>query len=135
VEQVSERLAPTKGTCMVMGTASTMGCLVETLGMGLPGSGSIPATHSDRLRVAEASGRLAAEMAKNQGPRPSEIKTEAAFRNALTVLQAIGGPTNPLGHHPEVPRRVVVPNVPHAVDLAARHVPAGIILYPAGDHY
>ena len=75
IEKVSERLAPTKGTCMVMGTASTMGCIVETLGMGLPGSGSIPATHSDRLRVAEATGRLAAEMAKKQGPRPSEIMT------------------------------------------------------------
>src|SRR5437868_1349911 len=63
IETVSGRLAPTKGTCMVMGTASTMGCIVETLGMGLPTSGSIPATHSDRLRVAEATGRLAAKMA------------------------------------------------------------------------
>src|SRR6186997_2653167 len=61
IDKVSERLAPTKGTCMVMGTASTMGCIVETLGMGLPNSGSIPATHSDRLRVAEATGKLAAE--------------------------------------------------------------------------
>src|SRR5882672_1395483 len=78
IQQVSERLAPTKGTCMVMGTASTMGCVVETLGMGLPGSGSIPATHSDRLRVAEATGKRAAEMAKSGGPKPSEIMTEAA---------------------------------------------------------
>src|SRR5665213_2979104 len=72
IEKVSERLAPTKGTCMVMGTASTMGCIVETLGMGLPNSGSIPATHSDRLRLAEATGKLAAEMAVKQGPKPSE---------------------------------------------------------------
>ena len=68
---MSERLAPTKGTCMVMGTASTMGCIVETLGMGLPGSGSIPATHSDRLRVAEATGRLAAEMAGSRARGPA----------------------------------------------------------------
>src|SRR3954451_22111442 len=79
IEKLSERLAPTKGTCMEMGTASAMGCIVETLGMGLPGSGSIPATHSDRVRVAEATGRLAAQMAKQQGPRPSEIMTKAAF--------------------------------------------------------
>src|SRR5207244_9670335 len=71
IETVSGRLAPTKGTCMVMGTASTMGCIVETLGMGLPPSGTIPATHSDRLRLAEATGKLAAEMAVQHGPRPS----------------------------------------------------------------
>src|SRR6185437_4379430 len=106
IEQVSERLAPTKGTCMVMGTASTMGCIVETLGMGLPGSGSTPATHSDRLRIAEQSGKLAAEMARQHGPRPREIMTEPAFRNALTVLQAIGGSTNALVHLTAVARRL-----------------------------
>src|SRR5471030_1576396 len=106
IEKVSERLAPTKGTCMVMGTASTMGCIVETLGMGLPNSGSIPATHSDRLRVAEATGKRAAEMAKSGGPKPSEIMTKAAFRNALTVMQAIGGSTNALVHLTAVARRL-----------------------------
>src|SRR4029079_5391558 len=106
IETGSERLAPTKGTCMVMGTASTMGCIVETLGMGLPTSGSIPATHSDRLRVAEATGQLAAELAVKGGPRPREIMTEAAFRNALTVLQAIGGSTNALVHLTAVARRL-----------------------------
>ena len=135
VEQVSERLAPTKGTCMVMGTASTMGCLVETLGMGLPGSGSIPATHSDRLRVAEASGRLAAEMAKNQGPRPSEIMTKAAFRNALTVLQAIGGSTNALVHLTAVARRVGVAIELEEFDQIGRKVPVLVDLKPSGDHY
>jgi len=135
VEQVSERLAPTKGTCMVMGTASTMGCLVETLGMGLPGSGSIPATHSDRLRVAEASGRLAAEMARNQGPRPSEIMTEAAFRNALTVLQAIGGSTNALVHLTAVARRVGVAIELEEFDQIGRKVPVLVDLKPSGDHY
>ena len=96
VEVVSGRLAPTQGTCMVMGTASTMGCLVEALGIALPGTGSIPATHADRIRAAEASGRQAVSLAKS-GPRPSEVLTEAAFRNAMVVLQAIGGSTNGLG--------------------------------------
>src|SRR5215203_6591621 len=59
VEVVSSRLAPTLGTCMVMGTASTMACVAEALGLALPGSGSIPATHADRIRAAEASGRQA----------------------------------------------------------------------------
>ena len=135
IEKVSERLAPTKGTCMVMGTASTMGCIVETLGMGLPGSGSIPATHSDRLRVAEATGRLAAEMAKKQGPRPSEIMTAAAFRNALTVLQAIGGSTNALVHLTAVARRLGVNIELEEFDQIGRKVPVLVDLKPSGDHY
>ena len=135
IEKVSERLAPTKGTCMVMGTASTMGCIVETLGMGLPGSGSIPATHSDRLRVAEATGRLAAEMAKKQGPRPSEIMTAAAFRNALTVLQAIGGSTNALVHLTAVARRLGVDIELEEFDQIGRKVPVLVDLKPSGDHY
>jgi dihydroxy-acid dehydratase len=135
IEQVSERLAPTKGTCMVMGTASTMGCMVETLGMGLPGSGSTPATHSDRLRIAERSGRLAAEMAKKQGPRPSEIMTKAAFRNALTVLQAIGGSTNALVHLTAVARRLGIAIELEDFDRIGREVPVLVDLKPSGDHY
>jgi dihydroxy-acid dehydratase len=135
IERVSERLAPTKGTCMVMGTASTMGCMVESLGMGLPGSGSTPATHSDRLRLAEQSGRLAAEMAKKQGPRPSEIMTEAAFRNALTVLQAIGGSTNALVHLTAVARRLGIAIELEQFDAIGRKVPVLVDLKPSGDHY
>jgi len=120
---------------MVMGTASTMGCIVETLGMGLPGSGSIPATHSDRLRVAEATGRLAAEMARKQGPRPSEIMTEAAFRNALTVLQAIGGSTNALVHLTAVARRLGIEIDLEEFDAIGRKAPVLVDLKPSGDHY
>jgi dihydroxy-acid dehydratase len=112
-----------------------MGCIVETLGMGLPGSGSIPATHSDRLRVAEASGRLAAEMAKKQGPRPSEIMTAGAFRNALTVLQAIGGSTNALVHLTAVARRLGVDIELDEFDQIGRKVPVLVDLKPSGDHY
>jgi dihydroxy-acid dehydratase len=112
-----------------------MGCIVETLGMGLPGSGSIPATHSDRLRVAEASGRLAAEMAKKQGPLPSEIMTKAAFRNALAVLQAIGGSTNALVHLTAVARRLGVGIELEEFDAIGRKVPVLVDLKPSGDHY
>ena len=86
VEVVSGRLAPTQGTCMVMGTASTMGCLVEALGIALPGTGSIPATHADRIRSAEASGRRAVALAKG-GPRPRALLTEAAFHDALSCCR------------------------------------------------
>src|SRR6195256_232776 len=103
--------------------------------MGLPGSGSIPATHSDRLRVAEASGKLAAEMAKKQGPRPSEIMTKAAFRNALTVLQAIGGSTNALVHLTAVARRLGIEIDLEEFDAIGRKAPGLGDLKPSGDHY
>ena len=66
--------------------------------MSLPMSATIPAPHAERFRSAEASGKVAAAMAKAKGPKPSEILTPAAFRNALVVLQAIGGSTNGLIH-------------------------------------
>ena len=98
IELVSGRLAPSVGTCMVMGTASTMACIVEALGLALPMSAAAPATHADRRRIAEVSGKRAAEMALTGTPTPSELITEASVRNAMVVLQAIGGSTNGLIH-------------------------------------
>jgi dihydroxy-acid dehydratase len=134
VERLTERLAPTTGTCMVMGTASSMACIAEALGMALPGSASIPATHADRIRCAEASGKTAATMAQ-RGPRPAQVLTRAAFKNALAVLQAIGGSTNALVHLSAIAGRCGI-----AVDLAAfdaigREVPVLVDLKPAGWHY
>ena len=134
IEVLSGRLAPTQGTCMVMGTASTMGCLVEALGIALPGSGTIPATHADRIRAAEASGREAVRLAKG-GPKPSEILTETAFRNALTVLQAIGGSTNGLVHLAAIARRAGLSIDLEEFDAIGRKVPVLIDLKPSGDHY
>jgi dihydroxy-acid dehydratase len=85
------------GSCNVMGTASTMAGLSETLGMMLPGSSSISATDARRLQVAEASGRRIVEMAE-QGLRPSDIMTEAAFENAIRVCMAVSGSTNAILH-------------------------------------
>jgi dihydroxy-acid dehydratase len=134
IEVLSGRLAPTQGTCMVMGTASTMGCLVEALGIALPGSGTIPATHADRIRAAEASGREAVRLAQG-GPKPSEILTETAFRNALTVLQAIGGSTNGLVHLAAIARRAGLSIDLEEFDAIGRRVPVLIDLKPSGDHY
>ena len=98
IKTISGRLAPSVGTCMVMGTASTMACIVEALGLALPMSAAAPATHADRRRIAEASGKRAAEMAVAGTPKPSDLITEASVRNAMIVLQAIGGSTNGLIH-------------------------------------
>lgn len=135
IEAVNGRLAPSVGTCMVMGTASTMACITEALGLSLPMSATIPAPHAERFRLAEASGRVAAAMAAAKGPRPSEILTEASFRNAQVVLQAIGGSTNGLIHLTAIANRT-----PHRIDLDAfdrlgREVPVLVDLKPSGEHY
>ncbi|MGC2780120.1 MAG: IlvD/Edd family dehydratase [Bradyrhizobium sp.] len=135
IEAVNGRLAPSVGTCMVMGTASTMACITEALGLSLPMSATIPAPHAERFRSAEASGRVAAEMAKAKGPRPSELLTPAAFRNTQVVLQAIGGSTNGLVHLTAIAGRT-----PHTIDLDAfdqigREVPVLVDLKPSGEHY
>ncbi|QQS15099.1 MAG: dihydroxy-acid dehydratase [Rhodospirillales bacterium] len=135
IEEVSERLAPTTGTCMVMGTASTMACVTEALGMSLPGSGSIPATHADRLRAAEASGKRAVELAKAGGPKPREIMTKAAFRNAIVALQALGGSTNGLVHLTAIAGRCDVAIDLADVDQLGRDVPVLADLKPSGEHY
>ena len=134
IEVVNERLAPTAGTCMVMGTASTIACAVEALGMCLPFSATIPATHADRIRSAEASGRAAVTLAEN-GPRPSEILTAAAFRNALIVTQSIGGSTNALIHLTAIAGRLGIRIDLGEFDELGRKVPVLIDLKPSGQHY
>jgi len=135
IERINERLAPTPGTCMVMGTASTMACIVEAMGLALPRSASIPATHADRLRSAEASGQFAAAMAVNGGPKPSELMTPAAFRNAMVVLQAIGGSTNGLVHLTAAAGRLGIKIDLAEFDRLGREVPVLLDLKPSGAHY
>jgi dihydroxy-acid dehydratase len=135
IEAVNARLAPTPGTCMVMGTASTMACIVETMGLALPTAASIPATHADRLRLAEESGRVAVAMAERAGPAPSEVMTRAAFRNALVVLQAIGGSTNGLIHLTAAAGRLGIGIDLDEVDALGREVPVLVDLKPSGRHY
>ncbi len=135
IEMVNGRLAPSVGTCMVMGTASTIACMTEAMGLSLPMSATIPAPHAERIRLAEASGKRAAEMAISGGPRPSEILTASSFRNAQVVMQAIGGSTNGIIHLTAIANRT-----PHKISLDAfdeigREVPVLIDLKPSGDHY
>uniref|UniRef100_A0A8J4HAG3 Dihydroxy-acid dehydratase n=1 Tax=Acidicaldus sp. TaxID=1872105 RepID=A0A8J4HAG3_9PROT len=134
IEAVNSRLAPTFGTCMVMGTASTIACMTEALGMALPGSATIPATHADRLRAAEDAGRAAVRLAQN-GPRPSAVMTPAAFQNAFTVLQAIGGSTNALIHFTAIAGRLGIPVDLDEFDRLGREVPVLVDLKPSGAHY
>ena len=97
INAIEGNLATTIGTCAVMGTASTMACIAETLGMTLPGTAAIPAVHADRLRAAEATGAQALETAR-LGLTPSKLITEKSVENALRVLLALGGSTNGILH-------------------------------------
>src|SRR3546814_3715723 len=81
IAEIENGRVTTAGTCAVMGTASTMACIAETLGMMLPGSAAIPAVHADRLRVAEASGMRAVAMAA-EDLTPDRIVTERSVENA-----------------------------------------------------
>jgi len=135
IEAVNGRLAPSVGTCMVMGTASTMACIAEALGLTLSMAASIPAVHAERIRLAEATGKRAAEMAIAGGPLPSEILTQEAFRNAITVLQATGGSTNGVIHLTAIANRTDFPLKLAEFDEIGRHVPVLVDLKPTGDHY
>lgn len=135
IEIISGRLAPSVGTCMVMGTASTMACMIEAMGLALPMSATAPAVHAERRRIAEASGRRAAEMAASGGPTPRELIMPASVRNALAVLQAIGGSTNGIIHLTAMAGRVGVKVGLDEIDRLGREVPVLVDLKPSGDHY
>jgi dihydroxy-acid dehydratase len=120
---------------MVMGTASTMACITEALGLSLPMSATIPAPHAERFRSAEASGKLAAAMAKAKGPKPSELLTDASFRNAQVVLQAIGGSSNGLIHLAAIAGRIAQRIDLDLFDRIGRAVPVLVDLKPSGAHY
>ncbi|SIR29567.1 dihydroxy-acid dehydratase, partial [Bosea sp. TND4EK4] len=135
IEVVNSRLAPSVGTCMVMGTASTMACITEAMGLSLPMSATIPAPHAERVRLAEMSGKRAAELAVSGAPRPSQLMTKSSFRNAQVVMQAIGGSTNGLIHLTAMAKRVGVKIDLDAFDRIGREVPVLVDLKPSGDHY
>jgi dihydroxy-acid dehydratase len=132
--EINAKLAPTVGTCMVMGTASTMALTTEALGMSLAGSAAIPAVHSERLRSAEATGRVAVQLAEKR-VTPLSIMTPKAFSNALAVLHAIGGSTNALIHLTAVAARCGIKIDLEAFDALGRKVPVLVDLKPSGAHY
>ena len=134
IEEISGRLAPTAGTCMVMGTASTMAGMTEALGMMLPGGACIPAVQADRFRHAEASGARAVAMAAER-LTPDQVMTPKAFSNALRVLLALGGSTNGLIHMTAVAGRLGIRIDLEAFDAMGRETPVLIDLKPSGEHY
>jgi len=134
IEMVNGSLAPTVGTCSVMGTASTMAGLCEVLGLSLPYSGSIPAVQADRIRCAEQTGKRAVELI-SEGLVPRDILTPAAFHNAAVALQAMGGSTNAVIHLAAIAGRVGMPFDYEELDRLGREIPVLVDLKPSGTHY
>jgi dihydroxy-acid dehydratase len=135
LDRAHDQLMPTSGTCMVMGTASTMAIIAETLGFTLPGASTAPAVSSDRARLAEATGTRAVAMAMAGGPTPREILTPAALRNASVILQATSGSTNALVHLAAIAGRAGLKYDLAELDSIGRQTPVLLDLKPAGANF
>jgi dihydroxy-acid dehydratase len=134
INAVNAQLCPSAGTCMVMGTASTMALCSEALGMMLPGGACIPAVMAERLRNAEATGTRAVALAKER-LTPDRIMTPAAFENALRMLLAIGGSTNGIVHLAAIAGRLGIAVDLQGFDRMGRKTPVLVDLKPTGQHY
>lgn len=134
IEQVESRLVVTTGTCAVMGTASTMACIAETLGMMIPGSSTIPAVSSERLVAAEESGRLAA-MLTQKPILPSQVITRESLENAFRVTVAIGGSTNCLMHLAATGGRLGIHITDERLNEIFDETPVLVNLKPVGEAY
>ncbi len=134
IASVEGSLSVTAGTCAVMGTASTMACITETLGMALPGSAAIPAVHSARLVAAEASGRAAVGLIGTK-IRPSDVITERSIENALRVLTALGGSTNAVIHLAAIAGRRGIRIGMDRLNAISDETPVLVDLKPVGEGY
>ncbi|KAL4986643.1 dihydroxy-acid/6-phosphogluconate dehydratase [Aspergillus falconensis] len=137
ISAINEELAPTIGTCGVMGTASTMACITAALGMMPLRGASAPAVSSARARVAEETGANAVSAARSKW-KPQDILSKESFLNAITVLQAIGGSTNAVVHimaianrHPQLQGVITL----QTFEEVGHKTPLLVDLKPSGDNY
>ena len=133
IDDANNHLVPSVGTCSVMGTASTMACIVEAMGLTVPGAASAPAVSADRIRIAERSGYAAARLAKGEVSMPEFGKPQ--LHNALAVLLAIGGSTNALVHLAAMVGRVGMSLDPTDFNQLANQIPVLVDLKPGGEGY
>ncbi|MBI4776119.1 MAG: dihydroxy-acid dehydratase [Deltaproteobacteria bacterium] len=132
--ELEEQACPTCGSCAGMFTANSMNCLTESLGMGLPGNGTIPAVYSDRLRLAKHAGVQAVRLLE-QGITPSRIMTSEAFHNALSVDMALGCSTNTILHLLAIAHERGIRIDLEEVNRISESCPKLCSLSPAGKHH
>ena len=132
--RIEQAACPTCGSCAGMFTANSMNCLTESLGMALPGNGTIPAVMSARLRLANEAGARAVELWR-EGIRPRQIMTDQAFRNALSVDMALGCSTNTLLHLLAIAHEAGIRLDLDLVNEVSRKTPNLCRISPAGAHH
>ncbi len=131
--EIEDGIARSPGTCMTMGTASTMAGIVETMGLTLPGAASIPAVDSNHHRMASLSGRRIVDMVW-EDLKPSDILTRRSFDNAITVLMACGGSTNAIVHLIAMAGRSGIPLALDDFDSISKRTPFICNLRPSGKY-
>jgi len=124
-------MSRTPGTCMTMGSASTMACLMEAMGLALPFNATTPAVDAGRRRIAHESGRLIVQMARDE-LRLSKLLTRAALENAICLLGAIGGSSNAVLHLLAFAGRLGLPLTLADFDRLSSNVPLLVDLQPSG---
>ena len=132
-KEIEDSMSRSHGHCMTMGTASTMACVTEALGLTLPGGAAIPAVDSRRAALAEDAGRAIVALVERD-LRPADILTRAAFENAIRVLHAISGSTNAVLHLIAYAGRVGVDLPLELFDELGETTPWLVNLKPAGEH-
>jgi dihydroxy-acid dehydratase len=132
--RLEDVIVRSSGHCSTMGTASTMVSLVEALGFALPGAAAIPAADSRHARTAETTGRAAVDLALHGGPLPTEVLSAGSIRNAMTVLQALGGSTNAVVHLAAIAGRAGLAFDLDVFDAIGRETPWLVNLKPSGDY-
>ena len=123
-------MSRSKGVCMTMGTASTMSCLVEAMGLSLPTNGALPAVDARRMALAHLTGKRIVEMVDEE-LKPSEILTREAFINAILTNAAVGGSSNVVVHLLAIAGRVGIELNLDDIDLG-KHVPLLVNCMPSG---
>ncbi len=134
ITEIESQLSVTAGTCAVMGTASTMACIAEALGMSLPGTAAIPAVNAHRLVAAEHSGTAAVRLLTT-GIRPSQVITHKSVENAMRVLMCIGGSTNAIVHLTAIAGRLGIKISADRMNEISDETPVLVDLKPVGEGY
>ncbi len=134
LEAMEQRACPGCGSCAGMFTANSMNCLAETIGVALPGNGTIPAAYSARIRLAKQAGMKVMELLERK-IRPLDIVTSDAVSNAITVDMALGCSTNTTLHLPAIFGEARLPISLDLFDTISRRTPNLCHLSPAGHHY
>ena len=134
LKEIEDNACPGCGSCSGMFTANTMNCMMEALGLALPGNGTIPAVHAGRIRLAKDAGRAVMALVE-KNIRPRDILTMDAFRNAVAVDLALGGSTNTSLHLPAIAWAAGLELSLEAFNELGKHVPHLCSMSPGGAHH